>query len=390
MKAKILLSVAFVLALMLVLGGCSSSTPVKETTTTDSGEEESSTAQEEVEVEDDELDFLMESGAQEESPTYELTDGPIFFSGTKYEFTLTLYSLKDGNRYSVFSFSNPKTTYQPSVYSLTIDPLEDGNFFHEQLFDSKLERMAVNWTDYSDRSEHVGWVDRDGNLTDITNKIHPTTSGFSSVTPNDSHALFTSDDLLVFYDNNQDLWCYYDDAVEEIVDTYRWDKESDPRFTSLMYFLGLNADNHPTSLRMLIDGDYYYIDNGNFGTEGFSRDYVVYPDGVSVLEVACARLPDFKYRYAISHFGKGITNLNTGLGEPAFYGYGSASVVEITPQTEYIIENLAYSNEEIVFTARRGTERSLFKFSYVNRVAGEPELVTEIDYTWGDIFFWVG
>ena len=51
-------------------------------------------------------------------------------------------------------------------------------------------------------------------------------------------------------------------------------------------------------------------------------------------------------------------------------------------------ERVAYSNECIVFTATKGTERSLFKMSYVDRVAGEPEKICNIDESAGEIFFW--
>lgn len=75
---------------------------------------------------------------------------------------------------------------------------------------------------------------------------------------------------------------------------------------------------------------------------------------------------------------------------PYYSGFkGHDMIAEfITPESDYKIENLAYSNEEIVFTAKRGNERALFKMSYSNREPGEPKLVQTIDDSWGNMLFW--
>lgn len=305
--------------------------------------------------------------------TAKLSDGPIFCNGDIKSFTLTHYSLETNERTDIFSydFSNK--------YYLAIDPTDDGNFFHKQLFDSTVSRIAVGWHESSDNSRHVGWMDKYGTVTDVTNIVHPASSGFSGTTPADESPLFTSDDKLVFYDRNQELYCYYDPDTQSIVDTY----ESDLKPTENS-FRGLDFNDHPTTHHFHVNEIEYNIDNNAAfdGTNGLARDYADCNGDVIFFEVE---------DHSISHFGPGLTELyySKYAGPNSFY-VSYDNIIAITPATEYWIRNMAYCNGRIVFTASRGTEMSLFSFGYENKQAtSDPEFVTNIDNSWGNLFFWI-
>lgn len=250
--------------------------------------------------------------------------------------------------------------------------------YYKFVFDSKIERVAVNWNNDKDGSQHVGWMDKSGNVTDVTNIVHPATSDFSSVLPKDSYSLFTTDDKLVFYDGNEDLYCYFDPETNSIVDKY--DIKSDPNY-EFHVFYGLDSENHPTW------GSYVNFGGITYSINEGTQDFVKYDDGYVLFHMSNSSGEDnsgTNRRIYVS--GVGVSDLK----EPESYEsidspYYPADGEYITPESAYSIENMVYSNENIFFTAIKGTERSLFKMSYVNRVAGEPEKITEIDSSWGDV-----
>lgn len=308
-----------------------------------------------------------------------LNDGPIFIKGDNNSFNLTMYSLNDHKTYPIFSFNN-----NSNKYKLAIDLKDNGNFFHEQLFDSRIEKLAISWYESSDSSNHVGWIDKSGAITDITNIVHPAEVGFTGKAPQDSKAFFTSDDQLVFYDQNQKLYCYFDPQSKTIVDTY--DGSDDAYFNDLLnYIHGLNPQNKPTSTKIKCADSYYSIEDvaAEHVTRGFARDYVEYSDGFAFLDIS-----NNMNGNTIFHFGPTITEIYTYKNDEPYYTSTFGDLVNVTPETEYQIENLAYSNETIVFTATKGTERALFKIPYRDRKAGEPEKIADIDKSLGDIFFW--
>lgn len=306
-----------------------------------------------------------------------LSDGPIFFNGDSNSFTLTHYSLKSGKRTEIFKFDSQ------NKYRLATDPCKSwGNYYHKQLFDSKLERIAVSWYEGSDGSSHVGWLNKNGDLTDVTNIVHPATTGFSGVSPRDTWAFFTSDDMLIFYDNNSELYCYYDDVSNAIVETYDITKNATPKMTTKNYYqAGLNPQNRPTT-----DGDFYCGEtcySTAISDEG-SCEYVFDGNEYTILGIM-----HVNGQKAIVHYGPGLTEPD----KPNSYSYDvptytSNHAIRITPETEYNIQFLAYCNNTIVFTATKGTERTLFKMTYNDRVAGEPESIATIDSSWGSLFFW--
>ncbi|MBQ1304525.1 MAG: hypothetical protein IIY51_06485 [Erysipelotrichaceae bacterium] len=315
-----------------------------------------------------------------EEPEVLITDGPIFLKhdsqSDNEKWTMYMYSLKTGEKYDVFTFN--QQTYIANFghsLSLTMSVWGDDKFLKEQLFDSTYQRLACSWVNKSDNSNHVGWIDAFGDLTDVTEIVHPAGSGFSSVAPKDEKAMFTSDDKLVFYDRNEDVWCYFDEKTQSIVEKYKRNKENDPYWNE--DFVGLDYQNRPSGNYMLINGDYYslnyIVERTRKGSTAY--DYAVLPDGVSVFTVQ---------QHAIRHYGKGITDKRNSV-------YYSENAVTITPKTEYAIENMVYANGKIAFVATRGSQRALFVMPYENRTAGEPELVTELGDKWspsGILFGW--
>ena len=236
---KKLIKILSVLLITALLFGCASK---KETDQVPSGEYDASSV-----IEDSEIPVVSEDDQTSvpEVVSYDVKDGPIFITKDSQsdngKWSLYLYSLKTGERYHLFSFDEQSYIREFGFsLRLAIDQWSAGNYFHRQLFDSKAERLAVTWTDKSDKSSHVGWLDKNGFLTDVTEIVHPASSGFSSVTPKDSNALFTSDDRLVFYDQNQDVWCYFDEDTQSISETFEWTTATDAYCYDGTGFAGLN------------------------------------------------------------------------------------------------------------------------------------------------------
>ncbi len=383
---KKLVCLILCIAVLFMMAGCGSSgqssvSPGPETVSEPEPETDAGT---EPATETEPVEETIEE--TEAGPSYEITDGPIFIRADGKdafdEWSLHMLSLKTGEDIVVFQYDESSIIGRDNheLY-FTTSLWDNQSFLHEQLFDSKLERVAVYWGDSSDNSRHVGWVDRDGQLTDVTNIIHPATSGFSSVTPQDREALFTSDDRLFFYDDNEDVWCYYDDATQT-VENYEWNLETDPYYNVGNGLVGLTPEDRPCAQRTVMFGDEYLLSFYPYGMgvkSVIANDYVLLPDGGISFLIA--------YPDKIQHFGKGVTDAV----DSKYYSYQNA--VTITPPTEYKIDSLAYSSYDggsIVFTASRGKEDSVFLMTYRDLAAGEPELLTSYDPDREILCFWKG
>ena len=294
--------------------------------------------------------------------TIKLSDGPVFFYGGSQSFVLTHYSLETGETTELFRFDSR------NKYSLAVNPVdEDRNYYARQLFDSNFTRIAVEWFE-SDSSRHVGWIDKEGIVTDISNKVHPASSGFSGVLPRDSWALFTSDDKLQFYDANQDKYCYYDHKAGKIVDSYQH-----PQNTIAMFRDGLDLDGYLSAGFLNYLGKRY---NTNSGCP--ANDYAIVENGLVMLYIT-------QKHKGIGQYGADISGSYND--KSGYYVIPEEESI-LTPETDYYIERLAYNNGKIAFTATRGSERALFVMTYANLRAGEPILVKRIDYSFGTLLCW--
>lgn len=314
----------------------------------------------------------------EEESDFSLSDGPIFVNYEKYSsgnvknITLTMYSLKDGKQHKIFSYSGDDKYLISWPYKKNYKNYLEYKLYYYQVFDSKLEKMAVSWLDNKDNSTHVGWIDKSGKITDVSNTVHPATSDFSSVSPHDGWAHFTSNDKFIFYDSSKEQYCYFDPDTNNIIEMYDF---ASPYYVGFNLY-GIDCQDRPTEKPYVNFGGTYYL------VGDITQDWVKYDDG-----------------YVLFHLTGGIKKIKaTGVGvtdleEPEDYQkidspYYSTDGEAITPESEYNIESMSYCNNEIVFTATKGTERGLFRMSYVDREAGEPEKIKNIDSTWGDLIMW--
>ena len=279
-------------------------------------------------------------GESLEEPEIDLGEGPIFMSGDLTGFTLTLYSLSTGKETVIFTFNNPSNEYRLAInLDKQSTHRERRAYVREQLFDSKIERIAVS------KNGHVGWVDKNGVFTDVTDIVHPVEStGFASRAPQDSLALFTSDDKFFFYDGLESQYCYYDPQSKSITSTI---KKEDYRYPAD----GLDFDDKPT---------YFSSPSGTDLLANFNSDYII--DNGEIV------------RITIYHYGMDWVTAN---GE------------KITPDTDYRLNGeLATSGNTIVFLGEKSNGLELFSMTYTNGEASMPEIIATIDKSLGKIIFW--
>ena len=339
-RAPLTFLLAITLVVLLGLSGCAEN-DTQGSPNTDDVQYDEVVAQPEEEDwgEYDDSTSEEEDVVEESVPTTMISDGPVFISiddGKNYSvsaFHLSHYNMETGEMIPFFHFDDDQGKYNLAVPITTVDnSLTDAKhlaLFRKQLFDSKLERIAVSWYE-ADSSHHVGWIDREGNVVDVSSLAHPASSEFSSVLPDDYLAFFTADDLLVFYDQNENCFQYYDDTTGSIVDSYTPRVDSFGLMSPPLHKIsGLDPQGHPTGFHIDCKGTEYIVAD--------ARDYVEYPDRFIFFEIS------------------------EDHGEYSIVQYDSVDRITITPPTDYWIQNLAYCNDTIVFSARRGLERCLFK-----------------------------
>ncbi len=291
----------------------------------------------------------------------ELSDSLIILRPTRTGYTVFQYSLDSDEIHHVADFDASRG--DPNILdSLTEAPLFS---FQRQSFDSHFERMAVCWQIKAGKEYHVGWVDRDGNITDISEELHASTSDFESKSPQDMQALFDSQDRLVFYDTNENVYCCYDLKTRKIVDTYPHEDVSMQRGEYAL-------DSHDLPFRdelmckenIILPTGYYYtygdalVETSNGTILLYVYENQICKTGAGVVEVE--EYEGQKYYDCITNYGL------TYAGEP------------ITPESEWNIRSIAYADNTIYFLAIRDKELALFKMSFVDGVAGKPEYVRDM------------
>lgn len=170
-----------------------------------------------------------------------------------------------------FRFSNNVQ----KVYHFAFDadaPVYMGSYFIQQLFDADMTKLAVSWYDQMDASWRVGWVDREGNLTDVSEIVHPHTSDFSSRVPNDVYALFSPEGYFFFTDMNGSCYQYFDTETMSIV-------KSEP----IIIDHGTYMDNPAPNVIFMPDGSLrkvWHTERGGAATNvDFGEYWLVLPGG---------------------------------------------------------------------------------------------------------------
>lgn len=280
---------------------------------------------------------------------YDGSLGPLTYSGSvENGFTIYQYDINSGSKNAVFSFENHDfytTTVRYNAFSTGVF----SSFQSKSYFSEDMTKFAVSWTDNKDSSLRVGWIDKDGRLTDVTKVISPPSTEFSSIIPKDGFPQFTPDGNFMFVDYNSEEYVYVDVNTLEVV---RKEKIEDGFRNGVMIL-----PNGKKAERVFGEpGCYNYVDFGDYKVESSENKYG--PPAVETA-VGCDFTDDgvvIGIGYKDQH--SSIAKYGPGFTQPVSYHqqnrYESKSYVRLTPTTDYNLEACAYNNGRIAFIGNRG------------------------------------
>ena len=278
----------------------------------------------------------------------------------EHSFSISQYIVETGEEYEVFS-------YEGGVFQTVID--FDVNWMPgyqlRELFSPDMTKMAVSWNDDQDGSKRVGWIDKNGNVTDISEKLHPSTTDFESTTPNDIAPIFTPNGEFFFVDTNTEKYCYVDVDDLSLTRTEEYITKTNYGITNNIYSILFLPDGSMTEMiddRLVggypdyqsihCNGNVFYVHRVNANWPGMlSYDFAGEDALVGVVK------GNSNGGYYIGKYGKDITNPDRKYGYD-LYDYDD--YIEITPDTEFKIDGCAYGYGKVAFTGVRGTDRGLF------------------------------
>ena len=185
----------------------------------------------------------------------------------------------------------------------------------DMLFNEDMTAVAVKWQE-PDLSSHVGWCDADGNVTDVTAMIYNQNSDFDKL-PQNQYPLFGPDNSLWFYDYNMESYRKYN------IDTGKVEDPAEPISIAYTDFL-----------EVVYGEDTIRYNNMGSGSLHYSRNSIQ------------------KYNYVNEH----------------------DQYTDLIPNTDWSIQNVAYSGGKIVFDAVRGNEYKVFLIENMNGVS-EPRAI---------------
>ncbi len=327
------------------------------------------------------------------SSSVSLRDGSL--QNISGNFNVYQYNIETGTKKDVFSFLNNSKGYATTI---DIDTPYIPCWQLKEIFSYDMSKLAVSWFDNSDGSHRVGWVDKNGNLTDITNIIHPTTSDFSSQVPYDTAAVFSPEGYFVFSDHNKEKYVYVDLDSKSVV------KEND-----VMTKPSLDVNN-PTriwnvlflpdgSITEILDVDnissYDMVDFGEYKTQvAHTKKYDAGVTGYDLISNGVV-IGIFREGVgntltigkAVGKYGLGYTQQNRYNNYPYHGSYDYIfDFIRLTPQTEYNLERCVYHNGQIAFTGIRGSDRYLF---VINDGTGEQNVRQIVRIPQGEnLLFW--
>ncbi|NBI09507.1 hypothetical protein D1641_05655 [Colidextribacter sp. OB.20] len=327
----------------------------------------------------------------------DITAGPILMEGSLQQgFTAAQMDLSTGELKTVFTFYNDKQYQFPFGTDGYL-----GCYFAQQLFDEKMTKLAVSWYNQTDSSQHVGWVDGDGNLTDVTEILHPHTTDFSSKIPHDNYALFSPDGYFVFTDLDKECYCFVDIDTMSVVDEvpYMIDDSSyySEKFGNTAYRVVFMPNGSLKALWHTEDLNYAGANIIDFGD-----CCIELPDGGSSSHLTTWDCFGDEIILCTGHDSEGhfIAEIGKGIGEQKLEKYGKMKgnyvwnlhesngdvvTIKITPHSDYRLERCAYSNGQIAFIGSRGSERFLFTVEEAEN--SNPTQIAPLESSW-QLLFW--
>jgi hypothetical protein len=372
----ILLVALTIVAIAAVLSGCGNSEKNNAISTTEFGtvkrddisaaRETDEEAEHFVEPKDDtDGDLSTPVETVVEQAKIDLKAGPVFWVYNNYGLSIEQIDLTTGERVEIFP-NIGKTTIKDLNFASSGDHL--GGWANEQMFDAKLEKMVVSWTEQSDDSTHVGWIDRNGELTDVTAIVSASESEFAA-RPRHKNPLFTNDGMFFFVAETQSAPATY--------------SLFDPNTMSLVgspveFDYSSYAYDHFGSLV----GCMFGMDGQMMGRRLNGSDMSVYdlrlPNGTIVQSSSMG----WKL---MEHVGDDKALMMSKKAIAIIHGGDDASnATALTPETDYNIDGATASGNQIAFTAYRGNEHTLF---VVPVEGGQPKKVADLEDGDG-LMFW--
>ena len=300
-------------------------------------------------------DDYIEEAMIEES-FYDGSVGPLVYRGSiKDGLIIYQYDIESGEKQEVFSFNNDNnysTTVRLDVNAIPCYQLK-------QLFSKDMSRMAVQWYNSSDSSRRVGWIDKEGYLTDISEIIHPTTTDFSSVVPDDSSPIFTPDGLFMFSNHNNEKYVFVDVDTQKVVREEDIMHDEDGYFNNPIWDV-LFLPNGKMVEVINVSADYSRIDFGEYKVDFHNNGNVTSGVGGydligNAVVVGVGRVNG---ETSIGKYGEGVTGL--GVYNEYSVDWRDPVFEKLTPPTDYRLESCAYNNGQIVFIGTRGEDRFMF------------------------------
>ncbi|MEI6132576.1 MAG: hypothetical protein WCQ41_07120 [Bacillota bacterium] len=243
------------------------------------------------------------------------------------------------------------------------------------MFDPLLTRIAVNWLEESDGSRHVGWLDENGALIDVTSLLSKGNSEFSK-RPQHFNALFDAKGNFLFVDETTGMLNRYD---LNNMTTVGKSSKVENSYGVIPYTIMLQPDGSidtQLSDRLLTFCDLKLPNKIKISS---NASYIIGGDGgVSIQDlIDDNRVLVMSQSENLKVAGiKGLKKNNSSEND-------IEDIVEniepITIATDYKIENAAVSGDgkQIAFVAQRGQDRSLFVMPIDG--SAEPKKVFEID-----------
>ncbi len=278
------------------------------------------------------------------------------------QFSLYEVNIETGRRNLIFSFKNER--HYTTTFFLNTKAFSA--YYRRQLFSNDITKMAVNFYNQKDGSYRVGWVDANGILTDVSEIIHPTSDSFSSMSANDTNALFSPAGEFFFCDMNAEKYCYLDPETMKII------KEEPMESNRRVLFMpndSIRSDSFDQG-----SGAFYKT---TIGDSEFTFKYFVLEPWDYIDEAN--QIIGIGYRSQgtyIAKYGEGIT-----------YDVDEENLGDLilTPETDFHIDACAYNNGKIAFSARRGSDNELFLME--DNKSSEPKKLLSLDKK-EELFMW--
>ncbi len=290
-----------------------------------------------------------QTAAPSEKPfSYRAANGPIVSKNADdWDSTFTLYQYDLNKKELVEAFDCQIYLF----HSTLIRSIFVSAAYTKQHFTDDLSKYAVSWNDQSDGSKRVGWIGRDGNLTDVSKLVHGNDTSFSAKTINDTGAIFTPEGYLLFKDNNTGEWIWFNTKKNEELK-----RRSDWIEGEYAYY---NPDGYWSDWK---DG-WGFIDASSLGFYLNGSPYVIIHNVYNSSNVETIDFYEAKYILGIQNgrlvmFGEGVSGT-----EHEYYDfdyYSSHLVVPVTPESDYVITGCACNGTKIAFSAKRGQQNYLF------------------------------